>query len=111
MRADFAREQPFQGLTVAICLHLEPKTANLGLTIKAGGATVVMCPSNPLSTQDSTVCYLQRHLTCFGKRGEEPADYHRHSTRRWTFSRTSSSTMARSCCRRCTRNGASCSSG
>ena len=78
LRADFAREQPFQGLTVAICLHLEPKTANLGLTIKAGGATVVMCPSNPLSTQDSTVCYLQQHLTCFGKRGEEPADYHRH---------------------------------
>jgi len=78
LRADFAREQPFRGLTVAICLHLEPKTANLGLTIKAGGATVVMCPSNPLSTQDSTVCYLQQHLTCFGKRGEEPADYHRH---------------------------------
>jgi adenosylhomocysteinase len=78
LRADFAREQPFRGLTVAICLHLEPKTANLGLTIKAGGATVVMCPSNPLSTQDSTVCYLQQHLTCFGKRGESSADYRRH---------------------------------
>jgi adenosylhomocysteinase len=78
LRADFARELPFQGLTVAICLHLEPKTANLGLTIKAGGATVVMCPSNPLSTQDSTVCYLQQHLTCFGRRGEDPSDYHRH---------------------------------
>ena len=78
LRADFARELPFEGLTVAICLHLEPKTANLGLTIKAGGATVVMCPSNPLSTQDSTVCYLQQHLTCFGRRGEGPADYRRH---------------------------------
>jgi adenosylhomocysteinase len=78
IRADFARERPFKGLTVAICLHLEPKTANLGLTIKAGGATVVMCPSNPLSTQDSTVCYLQQHLTCFGQRGESPADYRRH---------------------------------
>ncbi|MBP7779762.1 MAG: adenosylhomocysteinase [Acidobacteria bacterium] len=78
IRADFAREQPFKGLTVAICLHLEPKTANLGLTIKAGGAEVVMCPSNPLSTQDSTVAYLQRHLTCFGARGEDPAAYQRH---------------------------------
>jgi adenosylhomocysteinase len=78
LRADFARTQPFKGLTVAVCLHLEPKTANLGLTLKAGGATVVMCPSNPLSTQDSTVCYLQRHLTCFGQRGEDPASYRRH---------------------------------
>jgi len=78
IRADYAREQPFKGLTVAICLHLEPKTANLGLTIRAGGATVVMCPSNPLSTQDSTVAYLQRHLTCFGARGEDPESYHRH---------------------------------
>jgi adenosylhomocysteinase len=78
IRADFARTQPFKGLTVAVCLHLEPKTANLGLTLKAGGATVVMCPSNPLSTQDSTVAYLQQQLTCFGKRGEETAAYQRH---------------------------------
>lgn len=78
LRADFARDQPFKGLTVAICLHLEPKTANLGLTIQAGGATVVMCPSNPLSTQDSTVAYLQQHLTCYGKRGESPDAYGRH---------------------------------
>lgn len=78
IRADYARTQPFAGLTVAICLHLEPKTANLGLTIKAGGARVVMCPSNPLSTQDSTVVYLQEHLTCFGRRGEDAAAYHRH---------------------------------
>jgi adenosylhomocysteinase len=78
IRADYERQQPFKGLTVAICLHLEPKTANLGLTIKAGGASVVMCPSNPLSTQDSCVTYLQRHLTCFGRRGEDPPSYHRH---------------------------------
>ena len=78
LRADFARDHPFAGLTVAICLHLEPKTANLGLTIKAGGARVVMCPSNPLSTQDSTVAYLQQHLTCYGRRGEDSASYQRH---------------------------------
>ncbi|MCP3672964.1 MAG: adenosylhomocysteinase, partial [Gammaproteobacteria bacterium] len=58
-----------------ICLHLEPKTANLGLNMKAGGAEVIMCPSNQLSTQDSTVAYLQKHLTCFGKRGEDPQSY------------------------------------
>ncbi|MDH4063202.1 MAG: adenosylhomocysteinase [Acidobacteriota bacterium] len=78
IRADYQQRQPFTGLTVAICLHLEPKTANLGLTIKAGGARVVMCPSNPLSTQDSTVAYLQQHLTCYGRRGEDAASYHRH---------------------------------
>lgn len=78
IRAEYERTQPFKGLTVAICLHLEPKTANLGLTIKAGGARVVMCPSNPLSTQDSTVACLQQHLTCYGRRGEDEASYHRH---------------------------------
>lgn len=78
IRAEYERQLPFTGLTVAICLHLEPKTANLGLTIKAGGATVVMCPSNPLSTQDSCVAYLQRHLTCFGRRGEDQRSYHQH---------------------------------
>jgi adenosylhomocysteinase len=78
LRAEFARERPFEGLTVAICLHLEPKTANLGLAIKAGGARVVMCPSNPLSTQDSTVAYLREHVTCYGARGEDAATYRRH---------------------------------
>ncbi len=78
IRAEYAKQQPFKGLTVAICLHLEPKTANLGLTIKAGGADVVMCPSNPLSTQDSCVAYLQTQLTCFGRRGEDPDSYHQH---------------------------------
>jgi adenosylhomocysteinase len=78
IRADYERDRPFAGFTIAICLHLEPKTANLGLTMKAGGARVVMCPSNPLSTQDSTVAYLQRHLTCFGRRGEDADSYRRH---------------------------------
>ncbi|MGB0495253.1 MAG: adenosylhomocysteinase [Kangiellaceae bacterium] len=78
IRAQYERERPFEGLKVAICLHLEPKTANLGLNIKAGGAEVIMCPSNPLSTQDSTVAYLKKHLTCFGKRGEDPKSYHQN---------------------------------
>lgn len=78
IRAQYEKEKPFKGLKIAICLHLEPKTANLGLNLKAGGADVVMCPSNPLSTQDSTVAYLQTQLTCYGKRGEEPKSYHQN---------------------------------
>ncbi|MEZ5285883.1 MAG: adenosylhomocysteinase [Vicinamibacterales bacterium] len=78
VRADYERTRPFADLTIAICLHLEPKTASLGLTLQAGGASVVMCPSNPLSTQDSTVAYLREHLTCFGRRGEDAESYHRH---------------------------------
>jgi adenosylhomocysteinase len=75
IRSQFEKEQPFKDLKIAICLHLEPKTANLGLNLKAGGADVVMCPSNPLSTQDSTVAYLQTQLNCFGKRSEDPQSY------------------------------------
>jgi len=78
IRAEYEKELPFAGLKIAICLHLEPKTANLGLNMKAGGAEVIMCPSNPLSTQDSTVAYLSEHLTCFGKRGEDAKSYHQN---------------------------------
>jgi len=78
IRAQYEKELPFKGLKIAICLHLEPKTANLGLNLKAGGAEVIMCPSNPLSTQDSTVAYLKKHLTCFGRRGEDPKSYHQN---------------------------------
>lgn len=78
IRKRFAKEKPFRGMTAAICLHLEPKAANVALTMKAGGADVVMCPSNRLSTQDSTVSYLKRHMTCYGKRGEDPASFRRN---------------------------------
>jgi len=75
IRQQYEKELPFRDLKIAICLHLEPKTANLGLNLKAGGAEVIMCPSNPLSTQDSTVTYLKQHLTCFGERAESPKSY------------------------------------
>lgn len=54
----FKKEQPFKGLTVAICLHLEAKTAYLAKVVKAGGADVVITGSNPLSTQDPVAAAL-----------------------------------------------------
>jgi len=58
IKKDFARDLPFQGQKVAICLHLEAKTGYLGQVIKAGGAEVCMVASNPLSTQDDVVAAL-----------------------------------------------------
>ena len=48
----FRREKPFEGLTVAVSVHLEAKTANLGLVLREGGAEVHLTGCNPLSTQD-----------------------------------------------------------
>ena len=51
IKKKFAKEKPFEGITIGSCLHLEPKTINLGLTLQAGGAEVAMTGCNPLSTQ------------------------------------------------------------
>ena len=58
IRARFEKEQPLEGLKVAACLHVTTETANLMRTLKAGGASVVLCASNPLSTQDDTAAAL-----------------------------------------------------
>ncbi|MCL6633783.1 MAG: adenosylhomocysteinase, partial [Alicyclobacillus herbarius] len=55
LREQFQKERPFAGKRIAICLHLEAKTAYLALTIQAGGAEVAVAASNPLSTQDDVV--------------------------------------------------------
>ena len=52
IKKQFEEEKPFEGITIGSCLHLEPKTVNLGLTLKAGGAEVAMTGCNPLSTHD-----------------------------------------------------------
>ncbi|MGH7848234.1 MAG: adenosylhomocysteinase, partial [Candidatus Binatia bacterium] len=52
VRARFEKEKPFRGLRFSACLHVTAETANLVQTLKAGGAQVVLCASNPLSTQD-----------------------------------------------------------
>jgi hypothetical protein len=52
IRQRFAHEQPLRGVRIATCLHMTTETANLILTLRAGGAEVPLCASNPLSTQD-----------------------------------------------------------
>ena len=54
VRERFAKEQPLKGIRLGACLHVTTETAVLMLTLKAGGAQVVLCASNPLSTQDDT---------------------------------------------------------
>ena len=60
IQARFEREMPFRGLTIGMCMHLEMKTAALGQALKAGGATVAITGSNPLSTQDDVAAALAK---------------------------------------------------
>ena len=61
IRKRFKREQPLKGVRVAACLHVTTETANLAITLKAGGADVRLCASNPLSTQDDVAAALVQH--------------------------------------------------
>ncbi|MFO2550038.1 adenosylhomocysteinase [Alicyclobacillus cycloheptanicus] len=86
VRAQFERERPFAGKRVAICLHLEAKTAYLALTIQAGGAQVAVAASNPLSTQDDVVAALvDRGVTAFAWHGATDEEYHTHLNRLLDF--------------------------
>src|SRR5690348_10863755 len=59
IRERFEAEQPLAGYRVSACLHVTTETANLARTLKAGGADVVLCASNPLSTQDDVAAALE----------------------------------------------------
>ncbi len=80
IRERFARELPLKGRTLAACLHVTTETANLARTLKAGGARVLLCASNPLSTQDETAAALVRHyeVETFAIKGEDNETYYRH---------------------------------
>ena len=80
IRARFAQEQPLQGLTIGACLHVTTETANLMLTLKAGGAQCLLCASNPLSTQDDVAAYLALNegLATFAIKGEDNQTYYQH---------------------------------
>jgi adenosylhomocysteinase len=69
-----------KGLRLAACLHVTTETANLVITLKAGGADVVVCASNPLSTQDDVAaCLVAEHgVPTFAIKGEDNATYYRH---------------------------------
>jgi adenosylhomocysteinase len=76
----FRNEQPLKGLRIAACLHVTTETANLALTLQQGGADVVLCASNPLSTQDDTAAALVRDygISTFAIKGEDSTSYYRH---------------------------------
>ena len=80
VRERFQKERPFQGLRFSACLHVTAETANLVQTLKAGGAQVVLCASNPLSTQDDVAASLTRHdrIPTFAIKGEDHKTYYRH---------------------------------
>ncbi|MBI4130294.1 adenosylhomocysteinase [Candidatus Roizmanbacteria bacterium] len=76
----FKREKPLKGFRLAACLHVTAETANLMLTLQQGGATVVLCASNPLSTQDDVAAALVKHyeIPVFAIHGEDSKTYYRH---------------------------------
>jgi adenosylhomocysteinase len=80
IRARFTREKPLKGLRVAACLHVTTETANLARTLKAGGAEVFLCGSNPLSTQDDVAAALitEYGISTFAIKGEDHKTYYSH---------------------------------
>ena len=76
----FAEQQPLRGIKVSACLHVTTETANLMDTLKAGGAEVALCASNPLSTQDDAAASLVKHfgVPVFAIKGEDKETYYRH---------------------------------
>ena len=80
IRARFAEEKPLKGLRVAACLHVTAETANLMLALRDGGASLALCASNPLSTQDDVAAALAVELgvPTFAIKGEDRDTYYRH---------------------------------
>ena len=76
----FAKEKPLQGIRVVACLHVTTETAYLMETLKAGGAQISLCASNPLSTQDDAAASLAKHtgISVFAIKGEDTNTYYRH---------------------------------
>jgi adenosylhomocysteinase len=80
IRERFLRERPLEGLRIGGCLHITTETANLAVTLKAGGAEVRLCASNPLSTQDPVAAALValHDIPTFAVKGEDSARYYAH---------------------------------
>jgi adenosylhomocysteinase len=80
IRERFQRQKPLKGLRLAACLHVTTETAVLAATLKAGGALVHLCASNPLSTQDDVAAYLAKNegIPTFAIKGEDSDTYYRH---------------------------------
>ncbi|MFW6189422.1 MAG: adenosylhomocysteinase [Planctomycetota bacterium] len=82
VRKRFQDEKPLDGQRISACLHITAETANLARALKAGGAKVVLCASNPLSTQDEVAASLVKdyEIPVFARRGEDQDTYYEHIT-------------------------------
>lgn len=80
IRKRFIKEQPLKGIRMSACLHITSETANLAITLRDGGADVVLCASNPLSTQDEVAASLVRDygIPTYAIKGEDNATYYQH---------------------------------
>jgi adenosylhomocysteinase len=79
IRKRFEKEKPLKGVRISGCLHITTETANLGLTLQAGGADLVLCASNPLSTQDDAAAALVEYgIPTFAIKGEDGDTYYKH---------------------------------
>ncbi len=80
IRERFEKDKPLQGVRMSGCLHITTETANLAITLKAGGADLVLCASNPLSTQDDVAAALVHEygIPTFAIKGEDEETYYRH---------------------------------
>jgi adenosylhomocysteinase len=79
IRDRFKTEKPLDGIRISGCLHITTETANLALTLKAGGAELVLCASNPLSTQDDVAAALVEYgIPTFAIKGEDDTTYYNH---------------------------------
>jgi len=80
IRKRFKKEKPLAGINISGCLHITTETANLAITLKAGGAKVALCGSNPLSTVDCVAHSLVKDfgISIFAVHGEDNAEYYKH---------------------------------
>jgi len=80
IRKEFIKNQPLKGMRISACLHVTTETANLAITLRDGGAEVVLCASNPLSTQDDVAASLVRDysISTFAIKGEDNDSYYSH---------------------------------
>ena len=78
IRKEFIKNQPLKGIRISACLHVTAETANLAIALRDGGADVVLCASNPLSTQDDVAASLVRDhsIPAFAIKGEDNDTYY-----------------------------------
>jgi len=87
IRERFLKELPLKGVRISCCLHVTTETANLAATLKAGGAEVLVCASNPLSTQDDVAASIVKHtgVSVFAVKGEDEDRYYTHIMKALAF--------------------------